>query len=165
MRSLVHPAIIKDLVSLTYRDVVRRRLMTPFVIFIAFLLSFTASRLVAYLFPSVNFFIGNYHIHHFYYGIGMVIASNWISLISNRERPMLIAATLFGIGLGFIADEAGLLLTCTSPLTLECDYNARITLDIFIFIVGLFLSILYFLPVWRRFRRMALQTARLFLGL
>ena len=147
-------SLVKDFVSLTYRDAMRRRLITPFIIFMAFLVSFIAARLIAYLFPSVRFIIGEYHIHHFYYGIALIIVSNWISLISDRQRPMQFAAALFGIGLGFIADEAGLLLTCTSPQFLQCDYHVRITLDIFIIIVSIFLAILYFMPVWRRFKRL-----------
>ena len=162
MRFTVH-ALIKDFISLTYEDVMRRRLITPFVVFIAFLTSFTAARLIAYLFPSINLIIGKYHIHHFYYGIGLLIVSNWISLISNRQRPILFAAAIFGFGLGIIADEVGLLLTCTSPSILQCDYHVRITLDIFIVMVSIFLSILYFMPVWRRFKRLAIHTHRLVL--
>ena len=156
-------SLLRDFVSLTYQDAMRRRLVAPFIVFIAFLTSFTVTRLIAYLFPSLSFIIGEYHIHHFYYGIGLMVASNWISLISNRPRPIWIAAALFGIGLGFVADEVGLLLTCTSPLLLKCDYHVRITLDIFIVMVSIFLSILYFMPVWRRFKRLAIHTHRLVL--
>ena len=157
-------SLLKDFVSLTYEDAMRRRLIAPFIVFIAFLTSFTVTRLVAYLFPSLSFIIGKYHIHHFYYGLVLLIISNWISLISNRPRPIWIAAALFGIGLGFIADEVGLLLTCTSPLLLTCDYHARITLDIFTIMVTIFLSILYFMPVWRKFRRLVMRTIRLIIG-
>lgn len=147
-------SLIQDFVSLTYHDVMKRKLITPFIVFMAFLASFSLARLAAYLFPSIRFVIGEYHIHHFYYGIGLMIISNWICLISNRQRPIEFAAALFGIGLGFIADEVGLLLTCTSPRFLQCDYHVRITVDIFIIIVSIFLAILYFMPVWRRFRKL-----------
>ena len=157
-------SLLKDFISLTYRDAMRRRLIAPFIVFLAFLTSFTLTRIVAYLFPSLNFIIGRYHIHHFYYGLGLMIVSNWISLISNRPRPIWIAAALFGFGLGIIADEVGLLLTCTSPLLLKCDYHARISLDIFTIIVAIFLSILYIMPVWRRFRRLVMRTIKLIMG-
>ena len=161
-RLLPH-SLAKDFVSLTYHDAVRRRLLTPFIAFVAFLVSFAITRAVAYLFPSINIIIGKYHIHHFYFGITLLIVSNWITLISNREGPKLFAALLFGIGLGILADELGLLLTCTSPLTLKCNYYARITVDFFIIIVAFFLAVLYFMPVWRRFKRLAIHTHRLVL--
>lgn len=152
--------LTKDFASLTYEDIARRRLVTPFIIFVSFLFSFAITRAIAYSFPSVNLIIGKYHIHHFYYGIAFLVASNWISLITNRQWPRYFAAVLFGTGLGIIADEIGLLLTCTSPQLLQCDYYARISLDVFTIIVGAFLSVLYFMPVWRRFRRLLGHTHR-----
>ncbi|MEK6853950.1 MAG: hypothetical protein AABX60_01325 [Nanoarchaeota archaeon] len=156
--------LTKDLASLTYEDAVRRRLVTPFLIFVSFLISFAASRIVAYTFPSMNLIIGRYHIHHFYYGIALLVTSNWIALITNRQWPRYFAAVLSGFGLGIIADELGLLLTCTSPMLLQCNYYARITLDAFIIIVTAFLSVLYFMPVLRRFRRATYKTLMLILG-
>ena len=167
MRFLLEPvrnSILRDIVSLTYEDIARRRLITPFVVFVAFLISFAITRAVAYLLPSVNLIIGRYHIHHFYYGIILMLASNWIALVSDRPRLRLFAAVLFGVGLGIIADEIGLLLTCTSPLTAQCNYYARITLDFFTIIVGIFLSVLYLMPVWRRFRRLVGHTHRFVYG-
>ncbi len=162
-RFLPH-SLVRDFVSLTYEDAVRRRLLTPFIAFVTFLTSFGIARAVVYLFPSLNLIIGEYHIHHFYYGIALLIMSNWITLVSNREGPKLFAAALFGLGLGVVADEVGLLLTCTSPLTLQCDYFARITLDFFIIIVAFFLSVLYFIPAWRGFRRLVRHTHGLVRG-
>ncbi len=162
-RLLPH-SLVKDFVSLTYEDAVRRRLLTPFIAFLAFLLSFALARAIVYLFPSLNLIIGKYHIHHFYYGIALLITSNWVTLVSNREGPRLFAAGLFGLGLGILADEVGLLLTCTSPLTLQCNYFARITLDFFIIIVAFFLSVLYFIPAWKGFRRLARHTHGLVYG-
>ncbi len=155
-RLLPH-SLVKDFISITYEDAMRRRLITPFIAFVAFLLSFVVTRTIAHMFPSVNFLIGKYHIHHFYYGIALLIASNWITLISNREWPKLFAAMLFGIGLGILADEVGLLLTCTSPLTLQCNYHARITLDTFIIIAAFFLTVLYLIPAWRGLKRLVLH--------
>ncbi len=162
-RLLPH-SLVKDFVSLTYEDAVRRRLLTPFIAFVAFLISFGMARTIVYLFPSLNLIIGKYHIHHFYYGIALLITSNWITLVSNREGPKLFAAALFGLGLGVVADEVGLLLTCTSPLTLQCNYYARITLDFFTIIAAFFLSVLYFLPALRGFRRLMRHTHGLVYG-
>ncbi|MBI2144080.1 hypothetical protein HYU17_02925 [Candidatus Woesearchaeota archaeon] len=163
-RLLPH-SLVKDFVSLTYQDAVKRRLVTPFIVFISFLSAFIVTRLFSYSLPSVNFvslligkYLRGYYIHHFYFGIALLIASNWLSIVTNRQGPKNLAAVLFGFGLGGIVDEIGLLLTCTSPQLLQCNYGARITLDFFIIIVGAFLAVLYFMPVWRRLRRIASHT-------
>ena len=158
VRNSIIKDVVRDVVSITYDDIARRKLITPFVVFIAFLISFALARAVAYMLPSVNLIIGRYHIHHFYYGMILMISSNWIALVSNKPRLRLFAAALFGVGLGVFADEVGLLLTCTSPLMLQCNYYARVTLDFFIIIVGVFLSVLYLMPVLRRFRKLAGHT-------
>ena len=155
-------SLIKDVASFTYHDIVRRKLATPFIVFVAFLVSFSIARLIAYFLPQVNLIIGQYHIHHFYYGITLMVISNWITLISNRKLPHFIAAALFGIGMGISADEFGLLLTCTSPLRNQCDYHARIGIDLFIIIVSGFLSFLYFIPISRQLLRLLYrQTVKL----
>jgi len=60
-------------------------------------------------------YIRGYHIHHFYYGILILIISNWLALIRYkrlyRRVSRAIAGFLFGAGLGFVTDEFGLLLT------------------------------------------------------
>ena len=152
--------VLKDAASLTYRDIMRRKLVTPFIVFATFLISFIISRLLAYAFPSLNLIIGRYHIHHFYYGIALMAAAGWIALISDRQRLKLFAALLLGTGLGIIVDEAGLLLTCTSPLYQECNYHARIAIDVFTMLAAAFFSVLYFLPLWRGFRKAFIRAAR-----
>jgi len=60
-------------------------------------------------------YIKGYHIHHFYYGILLLIASNWLTLIRYkklyRRISKALASIMFGGGLGLIIDEFGLLLT------------------------------------------------------
>ena len=60
-------------------------------------------------------YIKGYHIHHFYYGILLLIASNWLALIRYkrlyRRISKVLASILFGGGLGLVTDEFGLLLT------------------------------------------------------
>jgi uncharacterized membrane protein YhhN len=41
----------------------------------------------------------------------MVVASGWLSIVSNRPRYDRIYAIVFGLGAGLIGDEVGLLLT------------------------------------------------------
>jgi len=88
--------------------------------FIAFVVSVGVSRLIVLdvergkaIFGYL--YIKGYHIHHFYYGILLLIFSNWMSLIRYRRLHRRIfkgiASIMFGGGLGLVADEFGLLLT------------------------------------------------------
>ncbi|MCD6231650.1 hypothetical protein J7K28_03340 [Candidatus Aerophobetes bacterium] len=60
-------------------------------------------------------YIKGYHIHHFYYGIILLIISNWLALIKYKKLYKnffkRITSIMFGGGLGLVSDEFGLLLT------------------------------------------------------
>ncbi|MBS3133612.1 hypothetical protein J4214_00080 [Candidatus Woesearchaeota archaeon] len=137
--------ILKDFNSLLYQDIIRRNKMTPFIIFAFFLLSFSTARIISVNFPTLNIFVGDYHIHHFYYGFALLIISNWIALVTNKSSMFKLAAGIFGFGLGLIVDEIGLLLTCGTS-GLNCDYRARISYDTFMIIIFIFLAVLYSEP-------------------
>ena len=92
----------------------------PFVAFVIFLLTILISRCIVMWVeagrPFLSFFkIYDYHVHHFYLGIFLLVLSNWFFLFWNKKRYMeeikISSAILFGIGLGLITDEFGLLLT------------------------------------------------------
>ena len=137
---------IKDLKQLWIGDIIRRQKVTPFIIFTFFLLSFMISRIIVYMFPGfniANYFVGKYHIHHFFYGLMMVIVSNWIAFVSDSKRLRRIAAGIFGFGLGLIADEIGIFLVCGTA-GLPCDpsklYSSRMNYDAVMFIALLLLT-------------------------
>lgn len=88
--------------------------------FIAFVSSIGISRLIVLdaekgkaLFGYL--YIKGYHIHHFYYGILLLILSNWMALIKYKRLYKRVfkgvASIMFGGGLGLVVDEFGLLLT------------------------------------------------------
>ncbi len=137
--------ILKDLASLAYQDIIRRRKVTPFIIFVSFIASFAAARLTVATFPDFALIVRQYHIHHFYYGIFLISAAAWIALVSDRQRLMSLASILFGVGLGLVTDEIGLLLTCNSE-GLGCDYFARASFDIAVLLALFFLASIYFRP-------------------
>jgi len=60
-------------------------------------------------------YIKGYHIHHFYWGILLLISSSWLALIRYKRMHRRvfkgIASIMFGGGLGLVTDEFGLLLT------------------------------------------------------
>jgi hypothetical protein len=101
---------------------------------ISFIASFTVARTFTTLNPGTILIGGNYHIHHFWYGIAMLAIGGWLGISYQSERTDRLAAILFGAGGGLIGDEVGLLLT------LE-NYWAEITYT-FIIIVLTFASII-----------------------
>lgn len=101
---------------------------------ISFIASFTVARTFTTLNPGTILIGGNYHIHHFWYGIAMLAIGGWLGISYQSERTDRLAAILFGAGGGLVGDEVGLLLT------LE-NYWAEITYT-FIIIVLTFASII-----------------------
>lgn len=89
-------------------------------------LSFTAgffgARLFHTVFPDTMIFIGPIHVHHFWYGLALITLAGWLGIAYNSDKRNRTYAVLFGLGLGFIGDEVGLLLTFGnyfSPLTYD----------------------------------------------
>lgn len=100
--------------------IVKRGKKLFFITFIIFLLTILLSRFIVIWIdsgrPFLNFFrVSDYHVHHFYLGIFLIILSNWFFLSWNKksysEEVKLSCSVLFGAGLGLITDEFGLLLT------------------------------------------------------
>ena len=89
---------------------------------LAFTAGFFGARLFHTVFPDTMVFIGGFHFHHFWYGIALTTLAGWLGIAYNSERWNRTYAVLFGLGLGFIGDEVGLLLTFGnyfSPLTFD----------------------------------------------
>jgi hypothetical protein len=99
-----------------------------FLALLSFLVSFLTARMFTTFFPYVVVVTGGVHFHHFWYGLGMVIVSGWVGIVTTnlRYRPRL--AIIFGIGGGLIGDEAGLLLTLG-------NYYSALTLPIVVSVV------------------------------
>lgn len=88
--------------------------------FIAFNFTIVISRLIVLDVERGKAFFGylyikGYHIHHFYYGILLLIISNWLTLVKYKKLYNIffkrMASIMFGGGFGLISDEFGLLLT------------------------------------------------------
>ena len=143
--------LIKDFERLLYHDIIKRNKTTPFWIFISMLLTFIFYRLYALVYPIIGFsiIVKNYHFHHFFVGIALISIACWTALITDKQKLKRISAILFGIGLGAITDEFGLLVTCGTE-SMACDYWHRLSYDSFVFVSMLFLIIIYFGPFWRK---------------
>lgn len=146
----------KDVASLAYRDVLKRRKTAPFLIFVSFILSFAMARMTVMNFPDVALIVRQYHIHHFYYGIILISAAAWVALISSRPRLHFWASLSFGAGLGLVADEIGLLLTCNSE-GLNCDYFARASFDLAVMLGLFFFAAIYFPPFYLKVKNRVMR--------
>lgn len=92
------------------------------------------------------FFILDYHIHHFYFGVFLLIISNLLFLshrdIGHERNFKVLVSVIFGIGLASVTDEIGLLLTM--EFNLGGNYWATQSYY-FIFFGAAFLLLLFFL--------------------
>lgn len=136
--------------TLSLRDVFEeRRDEAPFLIFIAFLVSFSVARiyeLYGIRGPSLKFGeSGAYTGHHLYYGIALLIIATWIA-INYEDRDFTSATSiLYGAGLGIFFDEIGLIVTEFE------DYWTGVTYTYIVIITLVLLNLIFFRDFWRSF--------------
>lgn len=100
---------------------------------------------------GLNFYIGRnivlfgYHIHHFYFGILMIAVIGWFSITGTGFRSKTRLAVFYGIGLGLLMDEIGLLLTWG-------NYYSSLTYILSMILLGIFLNIVFFPYFWKSVR-------------
>jgi hypothetical protein len=130
---------------------------------ISFIVSFIIARTFTTLNPNTVLIGGDYHIHHFWYGIAMLAIGGWLGISYQSERTDRLAAILFGAGGGLIGDEVGLLLTLSAHA-----YWTEITYT-FIIIFLTFASMLILLNKYRKvigaeFTQFSRSNASLYIG-
>ncbi len=91
---------------------------------LGFVAGFSGARLFATL-TNITFVRGGIHFHHFWYGLVMVIVTGWLGIAITTDRLGRLLASIFGLGVGFIGDEVGLLLTFG-------DYQSELTAWFFV---------------------------------
>ena len=87
---------------------------------LGFMVSFLTARTFTTIKPTTWVIVGGIHIHHFWYGLGLIAISGWLGIISTHPTHRRVYALLFGLGGGLIGDEVGLLLTFG-------DYHSELT--------------------------------------
>ena len=142
---------IDFLTNIYLKYILKRDKEAPFLSFLFFLLTIFTSRLTVMWVeagrPLLKFFmVYDYHIHHFYLGIFLLILSNWLSSVRNKNEWMreirILNSILFGVGLGFITDEFSLLLTM--EFDVKGEYWAPHSYYLMALLSGIFASILLF---------------------
>ena len=78
---------------------------------VSFILSFIIARSFTYFYPSVVLVSKELHIHHFWFGLALLAVGGWLGISYNHKEIDMLAAILYGVGGGLIADEVGLLFT------------------------------------------------------
>ena len=116
-----------------------------FLALLSFVVGFSAARVFATVYPSVVVQSSGIHFHHFWYGLLMLVVAGWLGIASNRPEHDRAYAVIFGLGLGLVGDETGLLLTFG-------DYRSELTYVVFV--VGLGVAIMLFLAAryWEQLR-------------
>jgi len=138
----------------------------PFLITISYLFTFISIRLMVLIAGSANseiahvvkqgnadfnFYIGRniiiygHHIHHFYFGIILISIAGWFAIIGKKNISKEKLSIMYGVGLGLLLDEIGLLLTWG-------DYYSSLTYLISLLVVGILVNIIYFPLFWKRVR-------------
>ena len=111
----------------------------------SFIISFAAARAFTALSPKTVFVPYGLHIHHFWFGLVLLVIGGWLGISYENERVDRIAAILFGAGGGLVADEVGLLLTFR-------NYWTSITYTLVIILVTLAVMLILLTTYWRVIR-------------
>lgn len=85
----------------------------------------TSARLYVALGGSLNYSFLGYQLHHFWYGVSLLIFAGILSI--RNKVPASVILFLTGLGLGYISDEFDLLLSIGRSYTLQL-YNAPLNL-------------------------------------
>ena len=91
-----------------------------------------SARLYVALGGGLDFSIFNHVLHHFYYGVALLILAGILKV--RKVLPESLILFIVGLGLGCVCDESDLLLSIGRPYTLEL-YNAPLNLSMDVILV------------------------------
>ncbi len=120
---------------------------------VSFIISFSVARAFTSLYPDVVLVSGGIHIHHFWFGLALLAVGGWIGISYTQKEIDMIAAIMYGVGGGLVADEVGLLLTFG-------NYYSELTWT-FLLLLSSFIIVLVLLS---RFRQTIFQELHEFIG-
>jgi len=117
----------------------------PFLIMLSFLGTFAISRAIVNFFPNLTLEVRGTHIHHFAYGIVLLILIGYFLLTQDRHpRTKLKLSLVYGVALGLAFDEFAMWIQ------LEDVYYDRATYDAIVIIAALLMNIVYFEDFWKK---------------
>jgi hypothetical protein len=100
----------RDIIELVETSIVRRR-HAPIYSVITFNILLWGSKAFTWFFPHVTLSVGDIHVHHFVYGVILIIVSGFFAIYTEELWLIRITGVLFGAGLGLVADEFLLMIT------------------------------------------------------
>lgn len=127
----------------------RRR--TARLVFVAFLVTFAAARVLVLLImarkiPDLFLHFGGTHVHHLNYGIFLLSGSGaWLLFARPAGRALSAAAVLYAVGLALTFDEFGMWLHLGGGYWQRASFDA-------VTVVAALLGLLAFAPAWRGMR-------------
>ena len=89
------------------------------------ILAILSGRLYVGLGGNLNYSFLGYQLHHFYYGISLLILAGILKVRNKVPEPLILF--IIGLGLGYISDEFDLLLSIGRSYTFQL-YNAPLNL-------------------------------------
>ena len=128
---------------------------------VSFTLSFIVARTFTYFFPNVVLVSGELHIHHFWFGIILLATGGWLGINYDDNEIDIVAAILYGVGGGLVADEVGLLLTFGNY---ESGLTWTFMVALFSFIFSVFLFSRYKKVIVEELHDFVSSKASLYLG-
>jgi hypothetical protein len=108
-----------------------------FIMLSTFLASFAIARVFTGFFPSTVLVVQGIHVHHFWYGLALLVVGGWLGINYRDDHIERLATIVFGVGGGLVGDEIGLLLTFGDYYS-ELTYTFVIALLAFSFMATLF---------------------------
>ena len=130
-----------------------KKLQIQFIILSTFIISFFIARAFVVLLdvpinPACQLWVKGYRVHHFFFGIGLLVIGGWLGHIQCGQRLVTwISAGLYGGGLGLVVDEFGLLLTFGDYWAIQ-SYIFFVLISLFLLITLLFESYKVFSATW-----------------
>lgn len=101
----------KEVVEMSPEGEVKRRPHLSVLALSSFIVAFLVARTFTSLNPNTHLIASGFHIHHFWYGLALLVIGGWLGISYQDERIDRLAAIFFGVGGGLVGDEVGLLLT------------------------------------------------------
>lgn len=114
----------------------RQKPNLSFIILAFFLVSFVAARVFTSFFPSTVLVVQGYHVHHFLYGIILLVIGGWLGINYRDDQIDRVAAIVFGVGGGLVGDEIGLIVAVNYYS--ELTYTFVVSLLAFVFMATIF---------------------------
>jgi len=106
---------------------------------VSFLSVFAVIRAFTILSPSSTFSLFGFHIHHFWYGLILLVVAGWVGITCKGQLVDEFAAVVFGAGGALVGDEVGILLTFNGK-----DYWSGVSYTTIMIIVTSVLIIAFF---------------------